>query len=169
MCRGARGEEGREKRTHLYPAPDGGEEGRGVDDGYGAERLGVVGGREGGSFLEVRAERPEEGERDLVEVDNSGDRGDGRGCSAVREGGTEAEDKEGHCLVEGDAGVPGKLHGGRSGTAGWRGDVSAGGPRGRGMTVGRGGKEGVVEKGRLTCVGSGVREERQRAPSEVEW
>ena len=50
----------------------------------------------------MRAERPEQGERDLVKVDDGRDGGDGRGRSAVRESGAEAEDEVGHGLVQDD-------------------------------------------------------------------
>lgn len=89
--------------THLDPVPDGGEEGGRVDDGDRAERLGVVGRRECGGFLEVRAEGPEGGERALVEVDNCRDGRDGRRRGVVREVRAEPEDETGHGLVERDA------------------------------------------------------------------
>jgi len=56
--------------AHLDPAPDGGEECGGVDNGDGVNRLGIVGGREFGSLLEVMTERPHRAKGDAAEVDN---------------------------------------------------------------------------------------------------
>ena len=91
-------------RTHLDPTPDGREERGRVDDGDRAERLGVVGGRERGGFLEVRAEVPEEVERDRVEVDDRRAGGDGRRRDRAGEGAAETEHEPREGLVEHHAG-----------------------------------------------------------------
>lgn len=90
------------KPTHLDPAPDGREEGGRVDDGDSAECLGVIGGRERGGFLQVRAEPPDCTERDVLEVDDRCDGGYGRRCGCMREVCAEPEDETGHSLVEGN-------------------------------------------------------------------
>jgi len=47
---------GENEGAHLDPAPDGGEEGRRIDDSNCVERLGVVRSGEFGGLLEVPAE-----------------------------------------------------------------------------------------------------------------
>lgn len=91
--------------THFDPTPDGGEEGGRVDNGDGAERLGVVGCREGGGLLKVRAEAPDITEGDVLEVNDGGDGGYGCRRGRVREVGAEPEDEASHGLVEGDTGL----------------------------------------------------------------
>jgi hypothetical protein len=62
--------------AHLDPAPDGGEEGRCIDDGDCVERLGVVRGGEFGGLLEMPAEGPYHAKGDSAKVDDRRRRGD---------------------------------------------------------------------------------------------
>jgi len=62
----------------LDPAPDGGEEGRRVDDGDCVERLGVVRGGEFGGLLEMPAEGPHHAKGNTAEVNDRRRRGDRR-------------------------------------------------------------------------------------------
>lgn len=108
-------QEEQKRVTHLDPAPHDGEERRGVDDGDGAERLGVVGGREGGRLLEVRVEGPHRAEGDVLEVDDRRHGRDGRGRVRVREVRAEPEDEARHGLVERHAARGAREHGGARG------------------------------------------------------
>lgn len=94
----------KEAGTHLDPIPHGREKRGRVHDRDRAQRLGIIRGRERGRLLEVRAERPERGQGDLLEVNDRGDGGDGRRRGAVRQVRAETQREAGHGLVKRYAG-----------------------------------------------------------------
>lgn len=93
---------------YLYPTPDSREEGRRVDDRDGAQRLGVVGRREPGGFGEVAAQGPHRADRDVLQVDDGRDAGDGRLCR-VRQKAAQRHNEPGHGFIESDAVARGRL------------------------------------------------------------